>query len=198
NVLTMVKPAFNLTALFSLEKMEEFFDRYIGKKDLSQLYVPVSVCATNLNKGVPVYFSSGNIGRVVSASCSLPFLFKPVEIDGYLYIDGGVMDNLPVEPLLNRADLIIGSEVNPLGEEKNLNNPFNIIVRSFYLAVRSNVEVRKKYCHLFLQPPELVRIGLFSTWKIKEAIEIGYRYGKERLLQFLNGNNPDHKVSPPA
>ncbi|NPA16928.1 MAG: patatin-like phospholipase family protein [Aquificae bacterium] len=178
NILSLVKPAFNLTALFSLEKMEDFFSKYIGKKDLSELDRKVYVCATDLNAGRPVYFSEGDIFTVVSASCALPFLFKPVEIDGHLFIDGGVMDNLPVEPLLEEVDFIIGSEVNPMGEEKNLNNPFNILIRSFYLAIRSNVEARRKYCDIFLQPPELLQVGLFSTWKIKDAIEIGYRYAK--------------------
>ncbi|WP_457643375.1 patatin-like phospholipase family protein [Persephonella sp.] len=183
NMLSMVKPALNISALFSLEKLEDFFSRYIGKKDLSELEKPVYVCATNLNLGTPEYFSKGDIHTVVSASCALPFIFKPVQIGEYIYIDGGVMDNLPVEPLLGQVEYLIGSEVNPLGEEKNLNNPFNILVRSFYLAVRSNVELRKRHCDLFLQPPELLKIGLFSTWKIKEAIDIGYRYAKKVIQE---------------
>jgi len=185
NILSMLRPAFNFTALFSFEKMEDFFSKYIEEKDLSQLKKEIYVCATNLNTGTPVYFNKGDIFTVVSASCALPFIFKPVEIDNQLFIDGGIMDNLPVEPLLDKGDFIIGSEVNPLGEEKNLNNPFNILIRSFYLAIRSNVDVRKKYCHLFLQPPQLAQIGLFSTSKIQEAIDIGYEYTKN-ILKNLN------------
>jgi len=182
NILSYLKPSLDFTSLFTLEKLDSFFKKYIDVKDLSQLEIPVFVCATNLNLGLPEYFSSGKIHEIVSASCALPFIFKPVKIGDYMYIDGGVMDNLPVEPLLGKVDLIIGSEVNPLGEEKNLNNPFSILLRSFYLAVRSNVEARKKYCDLFIQPPELINIGLFSTWKIKEAVDIGYNYSK-RVIQ---------------
>ncbi|WP_457626021.1 patatin-like phospholipase family protein [Persephonella sp.] len=182
NILSYIKPSFSFSSLFTLEKMADFFDKYINTKNLEELDTPVFVCTTNLNLGVPEYFSSGEIHRIVSASCALPFIFQPVKIGDYLYIDGGVMDNLPVEPLIGEVDLIIGSEVNPLGEEKNLNNPFNILARSFYLAVRANVEARKKYCHLFIQPPQLIKIGIFSTWKIKEAIDIGYRYAK-KLIQ---------------
>ena len=182
NILSYLKPSLDFTSLFTLERLDKFFNKYIDVTDLSQLKIPVFVCVTNLNLGVPEYFSSGDIHKIVSASCSLPFIFKPVKLGEYIYIDGGVMDNLPVEPLLGKVDLIIGSEVNPLGEEKNLNNPFSILLRSFYLAVRSNVEARKKYCDLFIQPPELMNIGLFSTWKIKEAVEIGYNYSK-RVIQ---------------
>ncbi|SNZ02908.1 NTE family protein [Persephonella hydrogeniphila] len=186
NVLSYIKPALNFSSLFTLEKMEDFFDKYIDKKDLKELDTPVFVCATNLNLGVPEYFSTGNIHQIVSASCALPFIFRPVKIGDYLYIDGGVMDNLPVEPLIGEVDFIIGSEVNPLGKEENLSNPFSILLRSFYLAVRANVEARKKYCHLFIQPPELLKIGIFSTWKLKEAIDIGYRYTKKIIQKELS------------
>ncbi|WP_457634552.1 patatin-like phospholipase family protein [Persephonella sp.] len=185
NILSYLKPSLDFTSIFTLEKLDNFFRKYVDIKDLSQLKIPVFVCATNLNLGLPEYFSSGDIYKVVSASCALPFIFKPVKMGDYIYIDGGVMDNLPVEPLIGKVDLIIGSEVNPLGEEKNLNNPFSILLRSFYLAVRSNVEARKKYCDIFIQPPELINIGLFSTWKIKEAVEIGYRYSKNVIQESI-------------
>lgn len=185
NFLSYLKPSLDFTSLFTLEKLDSFFKKYINTEDLSHLKIPVFVCATNINLGVPEYFSSGNIYKTVSASCALPFIFKPVKLGDYIYIDGGVMDNLPVEPLLGKVDLIIGSEVNPLGEEKSLNNPFSILLRSFYLAVRSNVEARKKYCDIFIQPPELISIGLFSTWKIKEAVEIGYKYSKKIIQELI-------------
>ncbi len=185
NIFSYLKVAMNFSALFSLDRLEQFFRKYINYTDLSQLKIPVYVCATNLNLGRPEYFSEGDIFKTVSASCALPFIFKPVQIEEYTYIDGGVMDNLPVEPILEKVDFIIGSEVNPLGEEKNLNNPFNILVRSFYLSIRSNVEARKKYCDVFIQPKELLNVGLFSTWKIKDAIDIGYKHTK-RVIQELD------------
>ncbi len=185
NVMSYLKPALNLSALFSLEGLERFFKDYIHYTDISQLQIPVYICATNLNLGRPEYFAEGDIIKIVSASCALPFIFKPVQIGEYIYIDGGVMDNLPAEPLVGKADFIIGSEVNPLGEEKNLSNPFNLLIRSFYLAIRSNVEARRKYCNIFIQPEELLKIGLFSTWKIKDAIDIGYRHTK-KIIQELD------------
>ncbi len=185
NILSYLKPAMNLTALFSLEGLEKLIQQYIKVSDISQLEKKLYVCATNLNLGIPEYFDKGNIYEIISASSALPFIFKPVKIGDYMYVDGGIMDNLPVEPLLKKSDFIIGSEVNPLGVEKSFNNPINILLRSFFLAVRANVEARKKYCNLFLQPPELRQIGLFSTWKIKDAINIGYRYTKAVLREYF-------------
>jgi NTE family protein len=185
NIFDYIKPSFPPgQALFSLEKLDKFLDKYISKKDLSQLEKKMFVCVTNLNKGFPEYFSSGDIYTLLMATSALPFVFKPVEIKGFTYIDGGITNNLPVEPIVNTADFKIGVDVNPMGEETDLKNPVKILIRSLFLAIRSNVDVRKKYCDIFIQPEPLIDIGLFSTWKMKEAIDIGYRYTKDILRRY--------------
>ncbi len=187
NVLEYIKPNIPPNrALFSLEKMDLFINKYISKKDLSELEKKVFVCATNLNLGFPEYFSKGNISTLLSASSALPFIFSPVEIGDYTYVDGGITNNLPVEPITSLADFKIGVDVNPLGAEMDLNNPIKILIRSFFLSIRSNVDVRKSYCDIFIQPEPLLNIGLFSTWKMKEAIEIGYSYTKQVLKKYPN------------
>ena len=65
-----------------------------------------------------------------------------------------------------------------LSKEKSLNNIFSIItVRSFYLAVKANVEVRKNMADIFVQPKKLIDINLFDIRKIKNAIDVGYEEG---------------------
>ena len=185
NIMDYLKPAIpSVSALFSLENLEKFLDKYIDEKDVSNLKKKLFICATNLNRGFPEYFSNGDLSTLLMASSALPFLFKPVEINGNLYVDGGIMNNLPVEPIIDKVDFRICVEVNPLGEEENLKNPVSILMRSFFLAIRSNVDVRKRYCDLFIQPEELRKIGLFSTWKIKEAIDIGYSFTKNVLRRY--------------
>ncbi|MCX7738051.1 MAG: patatin-like phospholipase family protein [Hydrogenothermaceae bacterium] len=182
NVLEYVKPAFSKKALFTIDSMEKFIKSYIKYADLSELPVPFYVCVTNLNRASVEYLSKGDIVETVKASCSLPILFKPVKIGEYYYVDGGVMNNLPVEPLLAKVDYIIGVEVNPfLEEERDFSNMVSIGVRSFYLAIRSNIESRKPLCNMFIQPPELVNIPLFATNRKRDVIEIGYLHTKTIL-----------------
>lgn len=186
NFTLMIKPSLSKEAFFNLDSLDDFLKKYIHQKHLQDLKIPLYIATTNLNRGQINYFDKGDLIKIVKASCSLPVMFKPVKIDKYYYIDGGIMNNLPVEPVLDKADFIIGSEVNPfLEEEKDFSNVVSIGIRSFYLAIRSNIEARKKYCHLFIQPPELVNIPLFATWKVKETIEIGYNYTKN-LIKDLN------------
>lgn len=184
NLNTFIVPTISKKSFFSLDKVEQFLEKYIGKVDIKDLKTPLIIAATNLNKGKVEYFSSGNLLKIVKASCSIPVMFKPVKIDKYYYVDGGIMNNLPVEPLKDLVDFTIGVEVNPfLEEEKDFDNIISIGIRSFFLAIRSNIEVSKRFCDLFIQPPELTKIPLFATWKAKDAIEIGYRYSKEIFIK---------------
>lgn len=181
-----IRPSFSKKSLFNIEKLDYFIEKYISQKDLSELKIPFYVAVTNLNTASVEYKNTGDIKKIIRASCSLPILFKPVKIDNYLYVDGGVMNNLPVEPFIEKVDFVIGAEVNPfLKEERDFSNIVSIAVRSFYLAIRSNIESRRPFCNLFIQPPKLTEVPLFATWKKEEAIQIGYEYTRY-VLKNLN------------
>ncbi len=185
NVFDYIKPNIPpINSLFSLEKLDKFLEKYISEKDISLLRKKTFICVTNLNKGFPEYFSKGSISLLLSATSALPFIFPPVKIGKDTYVDGGITNNLPVEPIINKADIKIGVDVNPLGKEEEINNPVKILIRSFFLSIRANVDVRRKYCDIFIQPEELTRVGLFSTWKMKEAIDIGYHYTVNLLKRY--------------
>ncbi|RUM58560.1 MAG: Patatin [Persephonella sp.] len=177
-----LKPKFPKVGFFSLEKLDIFLERYIGKIDLKDLNKTTYITVVNYPNGVVEYIKEGDLITYVKASCSLPVVFEPTYINGIPYIDGGIMDNLPVEPLIKeKSDYIIGSEVNPLGRFSDKPNILKVSVRSLFLAIRSNTEKSKKVCDLFIQPPELTKIGLFSIKDLKKAIDIGYNYTKELL-----------------
>ncbi len=165
-------------SLFKIVNLDKTLKKYIKQTNIEDLPKPFFVGISNLSDGVPEYWDKGDITTALLCSSSLPFFFEPVCVNGKLYVDGGLMNNLPVEPLIDKCDYIIGVEVNPLWKEKNLNNIVSISLRSFYLAIRSNIEVRKRYCNVFIQPPSLSKIGLFELWKWKEAVKIGYEFVK--------------------
>ncbi len=177
-----LKPKFPKVGFFSLEKLDILLERYIGKIDLNQLNKTTYITVVNYTTGTVEYIKEGDLISYVKASCSLPVIFEPTYINEKPYIDGGLMDNLPIKPLLNEnADFIIGSEVNPMGIFSDKPNIFKLSVRSLFLAIRSNTEKSKELCNLFIQPPELINIGLFAIKDLKKAIDIGYNYTKEFL-----------------
>ncbi|RUM59198.1 MAG: Patatin [Persephonella sp.] len=181
-----LKLKFPKQAFFSLEKLDILLERYIGRIDLSELKIKTYITVIDYTIGEVKYIDKGDLIQYIKASCSLPVVFEPTYIDGKPYIDGGIMDNLPIEPLIKeKCELKICSEVNPFPEFSPNPNIFKLAVRSLFLAIRSNTENNKKYCDIFLQPPQLVEIGLFSIKDLKKAIDIGYNYTKKFLEENL-------------
>ncbi len=183
NFLQYVKPAMPKKSFFYLNHFEKFLDKYLKKENIEDLEIPFYICATNLNKGKPEYFNSGNLKKLVKASSSIPILFEPVKIGNYSYVDGGIMNNLPVEPIKDKVDYIIGIDVNPLETEKDFNNIVSISIRTLFLAFRANIEPRKNLCDLFIQPKNLSDVGLYSIWKAEEAIKKGYETVKNMEIK---------------
>lgn len=68
---------------------------------------PIAIAATNLTQRRETVFTSGDLRRAVCASSSVPMLFRPVEIEGCLYVDGGVTSKAPILGLLSIAKVDI-------------------------------------------------------------------------------------------
>ena len=66
---------------------------------------PLAISATNLSQRKQTVFTDGDLIKAIQASGSVPVLFKPVEINGSLYLDGGITGKAPVEALANLCDL---------------------------------------------------------------------------------------------
>ena len=66
---------------------------------------PLAISATNLSQRKETVFTDGDLIKAIQASGSVPVLFKPVEIDGSLYLDGGITGKAPVEALANLCEL---------------------------------------------------------------------------------------------
>ncbi len=95
--------------------------------NFEDLKIPLYLVATNLGQGISTYFNKGKLHQPLLASCAVPAVFNPVEIDNELYSDGGIMDNFPIYPFLNDKHPIIGSYVS-LPENKS-NKSLNSILR---------------------------------------------------------------------
>jgi NTE family protein len=74
----------------------------------SETKIPFHCVATEFNTGEPVVLSEGSITKAIRASSGIPLVFKPVEMNGKLLIDGGLSNPLPVDVAIQEgADIII-------------------------------------------------------------------------------------------
>ncbi|MCS7284449.1 MAG: patatin-like phospholipase family protein, partial [Hydrogenobacter thermophilus] len=138
----------------------------------------------DIKSGKSFHLSKGQLYPILLGSCALPGVFEPVRYGDYILIDGGVTNNLPVEPLLNKDGLLVGVDVNPTNAVEKVRNVFHIIARSFLLAVRSNVEKRKELCHVVIEP-ELQNYSVIDIWKAEEIYMLGYQKTIEVMKNYV-------------
>lgn len=173
-----VRPAWTWTGLLSLERLRDVLIKYLPENSFEALKIPITVTATEIIKGRPDYFSTGELIPAILASCCVPAVFNPVQFNGGVYVDGGLMDNLPARCIHDQCDFLIGSHCNYINPEFALVNFRSVIERSALIAVSGNTTISKKLCDVLIEPPD---VGLFSGMDLnraKDLFEAGYQFTK--------------------
>jgi NTE family protein len=167
--------------LFKTVGLRASLSEHLRTEKLEDLEIPMIIAATNMSKGEVVYFDEGTILDRVMASAAIPVLFEPVEIDGDLYVDGGVLDNFPVTPLVKKCKRLIGVSLNPIHPEEDFDHLFKIAERTFRLSVSSNISPKISLCDQLFEPEELGKYGLLDASNGKKIFELGYKTAKKQL-----------------
>ncbi len=181
SMLRYMRPTLPRSGLLQISGIAKILDIYLNAKTFSELRVPLFVSATDLNNAVAVYFSEGELIDRVIASASIPVLFKPVIIDNINYVDGGVLDNLPLRPIEGKCRLLIGSFVNPVGKEETISGLLQVAERTFLVSISKEIGDKSKKFDLFIAPPELCKYKILDPEKSAELFEIGYKATKNIL-----------------
>jgi NTE family protein len=163
---------------FSIEPIEKLLKNNLRSKNFEQLQIPFYATAADLNTGKPIAFSEGPIVPAVIASSSVPLVFPPVFINDIPYVDGGLSANLPVEPLLNKPEKIIGVHVNPVNDYRSDIGFMENLDRTFNLFLRENMKEGIGKCAVFIEPKGLENHRLFDYKHMMEMVELGYRHVK--------------------
>jgi NTE family protein len=183
NFIKYFKPSVSFKALLKMDGLETLFSRYLPVDDFSALKIPVYITVTNFQKSRTAYFSKGPLIKRLMASSCIPGMFEPVKLDDDLYVDGGVLNNMPVEPLIDDCQTVIGVNCNNLPELKEAPNIKGLIERSVIMALNYNVYSRKIKCDYFIDPPGLAQFGVLDIKKAKEIYATGYQYCKNFLIE---------------
>ena len=148
-------------------------------RDFDKLPIPFRAVATDIVNGEKVVFRKGHLPQVIRASMSIPAVFAPVEINGQLLVDGGMVDNIPVDVAREMGvDMVIVVDIGtPLRGRKQLNTVFDILNQSITLMTRSNSEVQLaslKPDDILIQPA-LASYGTTDFGRALDIINAGYR-----------------------
>ncbi|NQU84501.1 MAG: patatin-like phospholipase family protein, partial [Mariniphaga sp.] len=178
-----------IDGLLHLDGLKEIFRKEIKQQNIEELELPFYVAATNLNTGKTDYFNQGPIHEIIMASSSIPVLFSPVTYNNCQYVDGGVLNNLPVEPLLGKCEKIVTQNINPVNETGKLKNLVQVAARSFHIGVHARIEIAKKHSDLYIEPKELDKYDILKAKLADKVFEIGYKFAQTLDLSILKKNN---------
>jgi NTE family protein len=183
--LDFMRPAMPREGLLQIGGIIKILKANLHARTFEDLKIPLYVAATDLNNGKAEYFSKGELIEPVIASASIPVLFQPVLINNIHYVDGGVLDNLPIYPIANKCRCLIGSFVNPVGYMERINGLVSIAERTFMLSMSKEITEKAKVFDLFVAPPELRNFKILDPDRAEDLFSVGYNATKEKLTDAL-------------
>jgi NTE family protein len=174
--LRTMRPSWTMKGLLTLEGLRIALKQHIGVENFEELKKPLIVAATNISKGKIQYFREGDLYSAIMASCCVPAVFSPVQLEQDFFVDGGVMDNLPSKAIRDQCDLLIGSHCNHIDENFDVRNIRGVIERSLLMAISGNTHLSKSMCDVFIEPIGTGRVSGFDVRKAQVLFDLGYQH----------------------
>ncbi|MBD9398583.1 patatin-like phospholipase family protein [Pseudomonas sp. PDM11] len=179
--------------------LERLLVRSSDVRDFDRLPIPFRAVATDIANDEKVVFRSGHLPQVIRASMSIPAVFAPVELDGRLLVDGGMVDNIPVDVARDMGvDRVIVVDIGtPLKPRKELLTVVDVLNQSTTMMTRRNSEQQLATLRDsdVLVQPNMTGFEVTDFGRSEELIEAGYQAAKAlqpRLAQLVRrgGGNP--------
>jgi NTE family protein len=143
-----------------------------------------SLSMTNFIELEPEYvFSGDQLREKIMASAAIPSVFEPVLIDGVEYVDGGIMNNLPIEPIKGKCKKIIMINVHTVSKKMEISGKIKITYRAGMAMLKQANAARIAQADYYVRFEKLEQYNLFDFKKYKEIIRIGYEEMKQYLKE---------------
>ena len=184
--LKLVDPAPLKYSLLKGKKLERFISGVLGDVDFKDLKIPLSVVATDLERGETKIFEEGSVLDAVMASVSIPGVLPPREINGKYYVDGGLVDPTPVDILKDKVDAIIAVDLTMKSHYSMIKKPslFKTLIRSFEITRTriTDLSIKKEASNYVLLQPHEYELGDSYRYYNNKYIE----EGEQEAIKHLN------------
>lgn len=175
------KVHFPVDGLLKLDGLKEIVEKEIEVTNIEDLELPFYICVSNLNKGTVEYRNTGELSKTVLASASIPVLFAPVLLGRDLYVDGGLMDNIPIDPIKDDCEQLIVANITPTNPKAKMKNLIQIATHTVYMSVNVRMEEAKKHATYYIEPKGIDGYEMFLRKHADELFELGYQTTKDIL-----------------
>lgn len=168
-------------------KLENILKAHIGDITFENLKIPFIAVAVDLKEGTQVYLKSGNVAKAVSASCAVPFFFRPVVIGNMHLVDGGLLNSIPSDvPKVMGADKVVAVDVNSArGYGTDSLRILEVIGATIRIMSSVNSMMGKAHADVLIMP-DLKKFKATSKEGYQEMIELGYQAAKASIDQIIN------------
>ncbi|HEY5810155.1 MAG TPA: patatin-like phospholipase family protein [Povalibacter sp.] len=182
-------------------------------RDFDRLPIPFRAVATDLETGEAVLMNSGDLVTAMRASMSAPGVFAPAQRDGRLLVDGGLVENLPIDAARQMGvDILIVVDVSfPLYAREQLASPFEVTNQAFAIMIRGRTLEQRKTLQasdIVIDPP-LGRFLSADFSHVPQALYAGeaaanearaklqpLALGPQEYAQYLAARNPRATAHP--
>lgn len=169
------------TVMVNSSKGEEYLSKHIKSKEFHELKIPFVAVVTSLETGEPVGIMDGNIAHAVKASCAVPGFFKPVEIDGKLYVDGGATSptSVDIAKKLGAKRIIAVDTILP-EKRPDPTNSWKVLYKAYTFQFSRLNDFIIKDADIIIKP-DIKDVRLFDYHRSEELIELGRNAAKASL-----------------
>jgi NTE family protein len=169
-----------------------------GINNFDEFNIPFRCVAADFETGAPVVLGKGSLAKAIRASMSIPSVFEPIEIDGKLLIDGGVVRNLPVQEVKAMgADIIIAIDVtSPLYKKDELSSFVTVLEQSGSYRLAESIKEAKEMADIFIHP-EIDDFGALDFTNNDTLLALGEKAAREQLPKILKLINQSPKSVAP-
>ena len=181
------QPAFWKIGLSDHAPIVTLMNEFIPNNSFDKLEKKLYVCVSNLTSASwEIISKSEKLDMWVAASCCIPGIFNVMKINNMMYVDGGLLNNVPSQPLREKCEFIIGSDVIPHLTAKKKLKPRDTLVKSLRVAQHQSSLPGRALCDFLIEPEAIEKYNEFNF----EAYQSIYQYGYRAATQFI-AKNPD-------
>ena len=175
------------------QRLNELFYGALGVEDFKKFPRKFAAVATDLESGEGVMIDKGSIATAIRESLSIPSVFAPIRDGKRLYIDGGVVRNLPVQDVkVLGADYTIGVNVGDgfTKRDESKMNLIDVISDATTIAGRQEVERQIRMLDLYMKP-DLEKFESYDFSKVKDIIAAGEAVARANINEIRKLSNPE-------
>ncbi len=173
--------------LLRSKKVQNLLLKHIGEATFDSLNIPFTCTACDLLSGKLYVFNEGSVALAVQASSAIPSVFRPVDYNNMLLVDGGVICRVPIAEVKEMgADVVIACDVL-VNTELEVERPKNLLTSTLRIfdimdnkITHLTYEKLKDKCDLLLLP-EMKGMNQYAVRDLERAYEEGYQTAKQNM-----------------